>query len=124
VAVPAAGGGVLVRPLADQRSWFLWGVANETAIVARPCAGPPEGAVSEGCIPPDILEDLGGSLSRSGRARPRERRSLRSAQEALPSVGGWFTTRHGSGACDGSARLMGTADLYAPMGIYESAGSR
>lgn len=37
---------------------------------------------------PDILEDLGVSLLRSARARPRERHSLRSAKEALPSVGG------------------------------------
>src|SRR5262249_29613159 len=58
---------------------------------------------------PDILEDLGVSLLRSGRARPRERRSLRSAKEALPSVGlvhgktwqwgkRWICEAHGQGS--------------------------
>ena len=56
-------------------------------------------AASDGALPasrrarfpkmasPDILEDLGVSLLRSGRTRPRERRSPGSAKEALPSAG-------------------------------------
>jgi hypothetical protein len=50
-----------------------------------PNAGPPEDAVSEGGMP----WHTGGlevSLLRSGCARPSERRSLRSAKEALPYV--------------------------------------
>lgn len=50
----------------------------------------------------------------SSRARPRERRSLRSAKEVLLSVG----LVHGKtwqGASDGPAKLTGTAARYAPM---------
>ena len=50
-------------------------------------------------------EDLEVRLLRSGRARPRERRSLRSATEALPSVR-LVQDKTWQGASDGSAKLL------------------
>ena len=74
---------------------------------------------------PDILEDLGVSLLRSGRARPRAGAAPGVQPKRPYRPWDWFTTTHGSGAGDGSAKqLMGTAARYASMGIFESSGSQ
>jgi hypothetical protein len=96
-------------------------VAGETAIVAR--VQDRRRTRFPRVASPDILGNLGTSLLRSGRVRPRERRPLRSAKEALPSVG-QVHDKTWPGASDGSAKLMGTAARYAPMGIFESSGSK
>ena len=75
--------------------------------------------------PPDILGDLGVSLLRSGRARPRAGAAPGVQPKRPRRPWDWFTTAHGGGAGDGSAKqLMGTAARYAPMGIFESSGSQ